>query len=648
MSNLKIPFSGLLFVILLLYVNLNAWHNGGIISTNGEEYPEDEIIVRYSNSASLEQKRNIERRYDLREKRVCEKGGWVSYFTQSNYSIEKLVEEIEENPFVNYAQPNYYFRIIWHPDDPNYPFYQWHLDRIAMEDAWDIEMGGDSTIIVGVLDTGVAFEDFPVPSYEQNKIDSNTTMYMKLSDYNQAHFAQGFDFVNNDGHPNDNHSHGSHVASTIVESTNNGLYVCGIAFNVTVMPIKVMDWVGLGTADIFALGVYYAVDKNADILNFSLATSSNPGSVVSDAIDYASASGVIMVAGAGNSGSGSVTYPAKYEDVIAVSATCSSVPDSLAYYSNFGSSLDVASPGGDLVDRDNNGFPDLIVQQTILPGIFNNGLAKPDSFALIGYGGTSMATPHVTATAALMLSHGIPPENVREVIHQTAVDFGEQGYDTLFGYGRIDCFKALGGEDTIPPQIAETTILEDTYFTGPYAVWAEVNDLFGIKDARIYYKVNTFEWKDSAYVDCIYPDNYLFYIPEVTPPAVIKYYIEASDIPGNIATDPDGAPVYYYSFIVMESGVEEEEVGEKHYSIRIPNVIKGDVLPVECLESSGNFYSSCIYDESGRVVKQKRIEKFSAENISLDIRLLGSGIYFLKIESKTLKKPIFRKFIKIE
>jgi subtilisin family serine protease len=643
-----LPVLLLIISILLFCVNLNSAYNGGVIPSRTEKYPKGQIIVGYSKAASLEQKRNIEKEYNLRTKRGCEKGGWVSYFTDRKANIEKMSEEIKDNQYVIYAQPNYYFRVIWQPNDPYYQFYQWHLQRISMENAWDIEMGGDSTIIVGVLDTGVAFENYPVPSYEQNKIDSNTTMYMKLSDYNQAHFTEGFDFVNNDGHPNDNHSHGSHVASTIVESTNNGQAVSGIAFNVTVMPVKVIDWAGLGTADIFAMGVYYAVDNNADILNFSLATSSNPGQVVSDAIDYATENGVIMVAGAGNSGSGSVSYPAKYEDVIAVSATCSSIPDSLAYYSNFGSGIDVAAPGGDLVDRDNNGFPDLIVQQTILPGIFNNGFAKPDSFVLVGYGGSSMATPHVTATSALMLSHGIPPENIREILHQTSVDFGEPGYDTLFGYGRIDCFRALGGEDTVPPQISETTILEDTYFTGPFAVWSKINDLFGIGDARLYYKVNSLEWKDSVYVDKIYPQKYLFYIPEVTPPAVIKYYIEATDIPGNIATDPDGAPVYYYSFIVLESGVEAEEDKETPFYIKIPTIVKGDILPIEISRPSANYCIASVYDKSGRLVKQKLIEKFSVDNVKLNIELLGSGIYFLRMESVALKEPILRKFIKLE
>lgn len=619
------------FAILLLFSNLYSFEEGGIVATatTGASYPEDEVIITYRGTATPSERLRIERQYGLVRKWECSQARWCSYYTGRRMDIDGLCEALQREVCIARTQPNYYFRLTWTPNDPFFSYYQWHLKRIEIESAWDIEQGGDSSIVVGVLDSGVAFEDYAVPFYERHTIDSTTLFYLKLSDYSDARFIQGFDFINNDAHPNDNHSHGTHVASTIVESTDNGLLLAGIAFGVTVMPVKVVNWLGLGNADEFALGVYYAVDHGADILNFSLAASANPGPVVEDAINYAAQHEVIMVAGTGNTGSGSVCYPAKYDEVIAVGATVSSIPDSLAYYSNFGSGVEITAPGGDLVDRDNNGFPDLVVQQTILPGIYNNGFAKPDSFAMIGYGGTSMATPHVTGTIALMRSAGIPREQIRPILQQTALDCGEVGYDTLFGYGRIDALRALGGADTVPPEITETTILEDTYFPGPFAVWSTITDLFGIRSARIWYRVNALPWEDSLCADQVHPGRFLFYIPEVTPPAAIKYYIEAVDMNGNGATDPPGAPAYYYSFIVEEAGTALS--GEENSFRPAVTPFFSARIEVTGVPVGAGAVDVSLHDITGRRVAAAVCHADGNGSISLDTGSLSQGIYFLRL-----------------
>ena len=208
--------------------------------------------------------------------------------------LEK-VKEYSKRPDVDYVEPNYYAHAFWQPNDPYYS-YQWHLDNteyggIQMEDAWAIETGSTS-VVVAVVDTGVAYENY---------IQWRSRYYL-APDLASTVFVPGYDFVQNDTHPNDDHSHGTHVTGTIAQSTGNGIGVAGVAFNTAIMPVKVLDRNGSGTYYNVARGIEWAVDHGADVINLSLGGAS-PSSTLEDAVRYAYDHGVTVIAAAGNSGS---------------------------------------------------------------------------------------------------------------------------------------------------------------------------------------------------------------------------------------------------------------------------------------------------------------------------------------------------------
>lgn len=332
---------------------------------------------------------------------------------------------------VEYAEPNYIVHAFSAPNDPYYSF-QWNLNNllnggIHIEQAWDISNG--SGVTVAVVDTGIAYENY---SDRRGK-------YYKAPDFNQTCFKQGYDFVNKDSHANDDNSHGTHIAGTIAQSTNNSLGVAGVAYGTCLMPIKALDKNGSGTSANVALAIRFAADNGAQVINLSLGSSA-PSQAIGDAASYAYGKGVTIVAAAGNDGLSQVSYPAAYDAyVIAVGAT--RYDRTLASYSNYGASLDLVAPGGDLSqDQNGDGYVDGILQNT-----FNPNTKKTNSFGYWFFQGTSMASPHIAGAAALVISHGnaISPDSVRNILQSTADDLGLAGWDNTYGFGLVNAQSAL-------------------------------------------------------------------------------------------------------------------------------------------------------------------------------------------------------------
>jgi len=341
---------------------------------------------------------------------------------------------LENHPLVQYAEPNYVASSFFTPNDPFYSN-QWHLGAglggINVGSAWEVTSGAGVT--VAVLDTGIAYENYSDASGS----------YYRAPDLAATSFVPGYDFINGDAHANDDHSHGTHVAGTIAQSTDNARGVAGVAFEADVMPVKVLGADGNGSYLAIANGIRWSADQGADVINLSLGASS-PSRTLEDALAYAYGKGATIVAAAGNAGLGQVSYPAAYDDyVIAVSAT--RYDEQLAPYSNYGSSIDLAAPGGDIsVDQSGDGYPDGILQNTFDP------VTKDTSqFGYYLFQGTSMAAPHVAGVAALVISQGVTdPAEVREVLQASARDIGPDGLDLHTGYGLTDAAAALAAIQT--------------------------------------------------------------------------------------------------------------------------------------------------------------------------------------------------------
>jgi serine protease len=257
--------------------------------------------------------------------------------------------------------------------------------------------------------------------------------------------------VNLDSHPNDDEYHGTHVASTIAEGTNNALGMAGLAFGCAIMPVKVLDETGGGTFFDVAQGIDYATNYTEGgehpikVINMSLGTDS-PSETVTRAVDRAHANGIVVVAAAGNSGREGIDFPASLPDVIAAGAL--DERKERASYSSTGPELDLMAPGGNCDrDDDHDGFPDCIFQQMPDPDYVAEG--RYDHFCICGLDGTSMASPHVAAAAALVISQGITePDSVRAALEQTAQRLGgapADGRNDTYGSGLIQPAGALSG-----------------------------------------------------------------------------------------------------------------------------------------------------------------------------------------------------------
>ncbi len=381
-------------------------------------------------------------------------------FSEALYNKRQTLMDIKrlrQQEGIEYAEPNYIRKAQATANDPYYR-YQWHYPAINLPQAWNLNKGDG--VIVAVIDTGVYLAH---PDLSGQLIAG----YDFIANRDSARDGNGID--NNPDDPGDSDIpgasswHGTHVAGTIAAASNNGIGGAGVAWNAKIMPLRALGK-NDGTSYDIIQAVRYAArlsnDSNtlpvqkADVINLSLGGSSS--SAAEQAV-YAAArnAGVIIVAAAGNEATSSPFYPAAYPEVISVSAT--RYTGTLASYSNYGSTISVAAPGGELSNDDNSDGQKDGVLSTVADD--SSGSRQP-SYRL--FEGTSMASPHVAGVIALMKSAypALSASDVDQLLQSCAITNKATSCnrDNQLGYGQIDAYRAvsealkLAGGGTLPPR----------------------------------------------------------------------------------------------------------------------------------------------------------------------------------------------------
>ncbi|MCA9398879.1 MAG: S8 family serine peptidase, partial [Candidatus Omnitrophica bacterium] len=374
----------------------------------------------------------------------------ITSFLDSTYVIEvdsdtdmyEVSRQFASDPNVEYAHPDYTMEIYYVPDDPYYHSYGswsgdyddlWGLKKINTEDAWDLTQG--EGVVVAVVDTGLDLTHADIAEnvwtnegeIPGNGIDDDQNGYI-----DDVH---GWDFGDQDNDVDDFQGHGTHVAGTIAAVGNNSEGIIGVAPKSKIMPVKGFSSYGGGTTSSLAAAIVYAAMNGADVISNSWGCNpqcpSDP--VAEQAVKIAHDLGAVVVFAAGNSTKDVKLFsPQNMKETITVSATDRF--DAKAGYSNFGLGVDVGAPGGGEADNilslraSGTGFQHLVVGERYYRAR-----------------GTSMATPHVSGLAALILSRHpeFTNEEVASIIKHTADDISDPGFDIQSGYGRINAYSAV-------------------------------------------------------------------------------------------------------------------------------------------------------------------------------------------------------------
>ena len=427
-------FSRLLLRALNLVVVLTLWLSaqpaqGQSFGQAASPFAEDEILVRFKQGLGA----NVAGRALAALSAVAQPSPELAKIGVQLVKVPRgkvldTVASLRQSSQVEFAEPNYLVQAAdtITPTIPNDRFWssQWGPPDIQAPLAWSVTTGTVS-VAIAVIDTGI---DLTHPDLSPNLwtnpgetgLDANghDKRTNGIDDDGDGYVDdwQGWNFVTGTNSPQDEYGHGTHVSGIAAAVGNNGMGIAGMAWGVRIMVLKILGSAGIGSVSDLATAMIYATDHGARVINLSLGDTV-PATVMEDAVNYAYAHGVTVVAAAGNNGT-QVLYPAAYPNAIAVASV--DFNNAHSSFSNSGPQVALAAPGS---------------------GIYSTCLGGSYCFK----DGTSMATPHVAGTAALLASRLVPNtvDNIRAALQNTALDLGPTGRDPQFGYGLVQAYDAL-------------------------------------------------------------------------------------------------------------------------------------------------------------------------------------------------------------
>ncbi len=311
----------------------------------------------------------------------------------------------------------------------------WWLKAVKAPEAWSFSKGAGVT--VAVIDTGLDFNHLDIAQNAwYNQAELNGLAGFDDDGNGFIDDIKGWDFHNGDNDPQDDHGHGTHVAGIIGAVSDNLEGIAGVAPLAKILSVKVLSASGSGFVENVINGIYYAANLGAQVINMSLGAlkSALPKSLRSafeSAVKYARSKGSVVAVAAGNSNANvSNYYPAGISSAITVGAV-EPVTYNRAWFSNFGSGLDLVAPGVDVLSLRSGGT-----------SFGSSSVVDPDYSRASG---TSMATPIVAGLAALLKSQDptLTPDGVFQRMKYSATDLGSRGFDIYYGYGLVNAYKAV-------------------------------------------------------------------------------------------------------------------------------------------------------------------------------------------------------------